>query len=305
MFAGLLVAKQFEHLIFALLLVDRLDNHRSTGDLKATVVLISAAVAYQILYYHNLIGGIGANYRLGLPFATGVSSNPAGFFLGAWVVVLLHTRRIWREFPAYGAASLLLSVYALIQTRSRTNLLALLLVLVVTVCIRVWRAGGWRWVAAALVGFALAYASVVLFVEEAGPLARVIRLLKDPLSALEDGSFAIRLRESWPRAFGFWRADWRSVLIGRGLDYTGPVDGTVPRLLANQGVIGLLLFLSVWYVHFLVHRKSAAVLLLLLFAFLNGINAETLVISYRSIQAYMVILVIAVSYGSETWKTTH
>jgi hypothetical protein len=288
--------------LFALLLIDWLNYHRSSNTVRLLSLAILATVSYQILYFHNAVGGIGTNYRLGIPFAQGVSSNPAGFFLGAWAVTLLNVRRLWREFPALSLISLSLALYALAQTRSRTNTLAFLIVLFLTALVWVRRLKGWKWLFVTVGVFAAVYVFVVLFVDELGPLTRVVRILKDPLSVLEDGSFAVRLRETWPRAFSLWRTDASTVLLGWGLNHTGTVDGTLPRLLANQGFLGVLFFLAVWYAHFLLNHRNTALVLLLVFTIINGINAETLIISYRSIQAYLIVLMVAVFFGNEQWN---
>lgn len=299
-FSFLLFLKHVEHVVLAWVVLDRiLDREQIRATLEILLYVVTAMIIYQVLYFHNLVAGIGTNYRLGIPFAFGVSSNPAGFVLAAWIVLLVHVPQFWKSRPWLTLASVVLAAYALLQTQSRTNQIALLIVLFATVSVSIVRLRrGWLWLtigSGIVAGFFL---FALPHVPTTGSLGRIVRILREPLSVFSDGSFSVRYRETWPSALRMWLSRSTHIYIGAGLAFTGTVDGTVPRLLANQGVIGLTLFAYVWYGHFLLRFRSRSVVMLLILSVVNGINGETLVVSYRSIQVFLILVMFAAVSGS-------
>jgi hypothetical protein len=84
------------------------------------------------------------------------------------------------------------------------------------------------------------------------------------------------------------------------------VDGTVPRLLVNKGLVGLSLFCYLWFISYLARfRRNTAVSSLLLFAAINSLNGETLLTSYRSIQVYIPLLIAAAYLGGGRTLASH
>ena len=101
----------------------------------------------------------------------------------------------------------------------------------------------------------------------------------------------------WPKAIDSWLSSPYHFLFGEGFGSFPIVDGTVPYLLANVGLLGFFFFTIVWCVFFLVkYRNNTAVFVLVIFTLINGINAETLIVSYRSVQTYIVLLLFTIFY---------
>lgn len=296
-FSLLLLAKQTEHLVFLFVLADWFhDSENTVRDVRGVIWVLAIIIGYQLLYNHGLVGGIGQTYRLGLPFKSGVSPNPAGFFLAATLLFVYHCGLPDRRLRLPSAILGLLAIYALVLTVSRTNILALMLVLTVSIVVSIWNSR-FRW-PLLLAGVVLAVLFFTVLAErlpEVGPTGRIVRILKDPLSILGDSSFNARTEVLWPQGFSGWHRSAFAVLFGSGPGYFDVVDGTLPRVLGEQGLIGLTLFAYVWVFHYLVAIRRKAVVMLLLLALMNAVTVETLVISYRTIQLYLVILVMTVS----------
>jgi len=300
LFSLLLLIKHAEHLVFLLILIERFEETREPGkDIKVILLLLLLVIAYQILYFHGMIPGIGDNrFRLGLPFMRGTSSNPAGFFLGALLIYLIHRGFALKLRTGFILIILLAALYALFMTDSRTNILAFMFVLAVSAGIAVWRSRQrWPLLAGLLALAALLYFLVLPQIPASWPLGEIAEMLKEPSRILNDRSFSVRYSKLWPMGIEAWLSGPLSIVIGKGIGHFVVIDGTVPRLLGEQGVVGLLFFLYVWYAHFILHVPSKALGMLLLFSFINGLNGETLVVSYRSIQLYLVLLTLTIYSG--------
>lgn len=301
-FSLLVLIKHFEHLLFLLLIADKFENSERTEKLiKSVLFIFLLVIVYQLLYYGGLIEGIGRTYRLGLPLMKGVSSNPAGFFLGGLLVFLYHRGVTRYEWSKLSLLLFFLAGAALILTDSKTNILALLFVIFVSVCVKIWNSRH-RW--PLLLGFAafllFFFTLGVDYLPQSGPFSGITRILQSPAAVLEDGSFRNRLYGNWPRGIAGWLYSAVTFFIGNGLGEYGILDGTVPLVLSEQGLIGLLLFLWVWYIHFFLHTPHKTVIMLLLFTCINGVNGDTLIVSYRSIQLYLIILMISVYADSRS-----
>lgn len=299
--AFLLALKQFEYAAFLLVLLDRhqrvSDDERSR-DLWFLLLSLFFVILYQIGFYYDILPGIGdlrppAQRRLGLPFMAGVSSNPAGVFLTAFVIVLFNLSVNMRRFILPSALIGSLAIWALMLTGSRTNAAVLGVVLPLSALVAIWRTR-FRWpvVALVLTGVVLMLTFGVDLLPEDGSVGRITRMLREPVSMLEEPSLTIRV-DSWVAATDTWLSDAGSFFFGVGLGSLGATDGTVPRVLGELGIIGLALFLYVWYVHYLRFERSSIVVLLLLATLMNGIFAETLFVSFRTVQLYLLLLFLA------------
>lgn len=236
-------------------------------------------------------------YRLGMPFMKGISSNPAGFVLGSIIIFYSEIAfKVSRRKIITGIAFAVV-ILALMLTISRTNIIALIFVFFVKL------ATGKNKVRAlaTTIGLFFLFFFIVLSVVEQDSvtgkqLSRMLDLLLNPaLIFAKDQSFFYRYRYSWPPAWNAWLENGATVLFGKGVNYIPIVDGTLPRLLGNQGLVGAILFHYIWFVFFkLQFRKYRAVGFLLIFALINAINGETLLMSYRATQPYIVILIAAI-----------
>ncbi len=246
------------------------------------------------------IGGIGGIihtyygnwYRLGLPFMQGVSSNPAGFVLGS--IIIFYSEVVFKDKQSRvkKALYLFIIVVVLILTISKTNIMGLIIVYAVKVVVtRKNRAkiliGGAILVPVTL----LVINAIAQYGETAGLMRLLFGLLTDPIGALQYRSFEARYQYIWPNAIALWLENVPSFLFGRGLYFQRVVDGTVPRLLSHQGLVGFVLFSFVWVIFFFWQfGKYRSIRYLMLFVMINSINGETLVVSYRATQAYLVVL---------------
>ena len=285
----LLVIKYFEAITVAYCCLEYFWRFRDDMPRLLTFfqVVIFAMNVFQLAYF---FGGFGW-YRIGLPFKAAVSPNPAGFILGLsvflYLSVILPLRK--NKLPSLVAFGTLAVTFLL--TFSRTNLFAVLAVVAVY-----YGAGMVRHVKRLLV---LIVVSTLLLgtlfylnaTSELVSIGRVITILSDPRAVLQDTSFSIRYQILWPRAIDAWTTNVGTLGVGTGTGNYEVIDGTIPRLLGNQGIIGLVLFFAVWF-GFFVHwfGSHAIVRNMLLFVFINGITAETLVISYRTVQIYVFVL---------------
>lgn len=298
--ALLLALKHFEYAAFLLVLVDRLERRAADlhhRDVWFLLALLFAVVVYQVAFYYQVLPGIGdirsmENRRLGLPLMSGVSSNPAGLFLTAAVVMLFN---LCVRNPRYVIPSVVVGVvaiWALMLTGSRTNVAVLGVVCPLSIVAAVWRTR-FRWLVVGLlvVGVALFLTVGVHLLPTDGSIGRITRMLSEPAAMIEEPSFTIRV-DSWISATATWLHDLPTFFFGVGLSSLGATDGTIPRVLAEQGIVGLLLFLYVWYAHYVRFERSQVVLLLLFVTLMNGVFGETLVVSYRTVQLYLVLLYI-------------
>jgi hypothetical protein len=304
--AFLLALKQFEYAAFLLVLVDRFERRSDderVRDIWVVLTVFLVMIVYQIAFYHEVLPGIGdtrpiQSRRLGLPLMAGVSSNPAGLFLAALVTVLLALSVRRAQFVAPALVISGAAVWALFLTGSRTNAAVLGVALPLSIVVAVWRTK-LRW---PVIGLILL--SVVAFLTlggdllpEDGSVGRITRMVREPVAMLQEPSLTIRV-DSWLAAIDTWLTGTVSFLFGVGIGSLGATDGTIPRVLAEQGILGLGLFLYVWYLHYLRYERTSIVLLLLFVSLMNGIFAETILTSYRTVQLYLLLLFVALAARS-------
>jgi hypothetical protein len=289
---------------------ERREESRPSGAASLNIVMLML-VAFQLLSRFNLTSrlgfspgfGIGKWYRVGHPFMQGTSSNPAGFVLGSYLIV--YQELYLPQRPLRRTAVFLCFVASLLLTISRTNIIAY----VVTVLAKYLRSITRK--VRYVFFFALFLAAVVLvfyllsnIIPKDNKLWNVIRVMQNPQDILLENTFISRYKFLWPEAFRLWSTDVFHILFGRGLGFMQVVDGTVPRLLVNKGVFGLLLFSYIWFASFLArYPKNRTLWLLLTFALVNSITGETLMISYRAVQVYIPLLISAI-YLDEPMRET-
>lgn len=306
----LLAIKHIQYAVsFAILaqLVQSIRSHKFLVESIGLVFLILSL--FQLASFFNLTSmvgiprgfGYGLWYRVGLPFMLGVSSNPAGFVLGAFLIFWWYQRETSARFRLFVGV---LVAAAFFLTFSRTNLAALALTVFVF-ALPALLARPLRLVVLVAGGFFLVLLLISVldtgFASE-GVQSRLSLLsaLLNPERLLSDRSFSLRYLEHWPRAIHAWLESPWSILFGKQFGGIQVVDGTVPRLLANQGVVGLSLFALVWfYWPAKLSKWSTPTLALMCFAAVNGIAGETLITSFRSVQAYvpLLLLMVTLSYA--------
>ncbi len=248
---------------------------------------------FQLGYRFGLINiGNAPRYRIGLPLTSGVSSNPAGFVLGAYIIFISEVVLRFYKKNLFTVVTLLISFVTIFLTISRTNLIALLSVMFLSIIDRSMRS---RKGVVIIVFFVttlfVAYVLLISYIPENSYLWNFLRIIQNPENLMTDSSFGMRYTYHWPYAIERWLSTPFTFLFGTGFGSVKVVDGTIPRLLGNQGFLGFLLFHGVWFLLPLYYfPKNKALKYLLLFAFINGINGETLIVSYRSVQIYVILL---------------
>ena len=257
-------------------------------------------VIFAILNYFsvfNRIGlgellGYGRKERLGLPLKLGTSSNPAGFVMSvyllfAWLVMARQYRR-----NVITVVTIIASFVALILTLSRTNIFALSFVMLIVLTMRMFKNN--RYFFTSLFILAVIVVSIIIAIEylpRENKVWRVIQYIQNPSGILTDSSLRVRYAFLWAAAIRNWLENPLTFLFGKGVGYLTIVDGTFFRLLGNQGIIGLVFFIYVWIIHYITHyRSNKAVILLMVFIIINGISGDTLIVSYRSMQIYVIFL---------------
>lgn len=302
----LLVVKYFENVLFLLLMVYLFETQMEDIEfnIKAVQMLLVLLVLYQLYHYFSGTPTVSFSrpwLRIGLPYMPGTASNPAGFVLGA--SILLYTSVILKtsKRKLFNILTLVMTVVALLFTISRTNVFGLLIVLMIYLLSNVIRDKKSLIIATVLIIAAFSIFTI-LSIYSASRVTKMqtfIEILRNPRVILTEGSFMIRYARAWPNAYKQWVHSIVTFLFGNGIGYNPVVDGTFLRLLANQGIIGFIFFCYLWFGFYLQHfGKYKWIRMLLLFAFINGMTGDTLVVSFRTIQIYIVILLTA-SYSLE------
>ena len=282
----------------------------SIGITVFTVVAI-ALTAFQLASRFGLTSivgmapgfGIGRWRQIGLPFMQGTSSNPAGFVLGLLIVLFIDLPS--RRRPIIKFALFILLVAALLLTVSRTNIIALAAVIAFRFALKA--ISGERFL---LIFLIITVLVVVMFVVLTTIVARdsvlwkVLQIVVNPQGIFSINSFWLRYALLWPTAINAWLSNAGTLLFGLGIGFMATVDGTIPWLLANTGITGLALFTLFWYGALLKRWPGfRTVRLLLLFTLINGIAADTLIMSYRAMQTYTLVVVFAAFAGDGTRKS--
>jgi len=292
----LIIIKYIENTFFLLLLVFHFETKGES--LERTVKIVHFLLVILVLYqlYHYFTGTPVVSFdkpwlRIGLPFMPGTSSNPAGFILAISVILHISVFIKIEKKKLIPLITLLLTLVALIFTISRTNVFGLLIVLLAYSFTNIFKDKR-----AIIIGSLIVVATFIIFsivsrsdFARTGKINTFIQLLRNPSRIFQEGSFMIRYTGAWPEAYRQWTENIVTMIFGKGIGYMSVVDGTFLRLLANQGVIGLLFFFYIWFGFFLLRfGRHKWLRTTLLFVFINGITGDTLIVSFRTIQIYIV-----------------
>lgn len=288
-----------------------LDLKRVARLIEINLVLLCLFQIYSFIDNLHPVGpippglGIGLWYRLSLPLMYGVSSNPAGFVAGTFILFNIYARNRRLIPRATFLFVTFLLVVCLLFTVSRTNILVTVFILVVYLLRRSFTRT--RYIIAIAV-FGVFLIALMNFLVDRIPEDTIfwnfLKLVQHPSDFLSrirgDESFSLRYGVAWPDQLRWWLTNIYTFFFGNGIAFIPVADGTYTGLLCNQGLIGLSFFLYVWYIHFFSVWKSKLPFLWILFLYvlLNGTTADTLVTSYRTVQAYLVALFfILFAYG--------
>jgi hypothetical protein len=294
----LVALKYVEHLVYLIVVTALLWTHRNDW----TFIRRTIEVTFLLFaLYGAALWVAGIASRLGLPFKPRISSNPAGFSLALGLIYFLDVGLKKENRNLFTVVCAVATLAAFVLTMSRTNMIALAVAYLVTKTLwaRSWRE---RIVALALIAGGVA---VLYWVSQRllghDYMRRILLLISDPSSVLRDTSLMERYMGHWPGAFANWLHDPASFVFGRGIGYVEVVDGTIPRLLSNQGLLGLAFFLLAWIVTpLVVFRRSRSIGRILILVLVNSITVETLVTSARAIQIYIpVFFSIAMMTGAD------
>jgi hypothetical protein len=303
-YSALLVIKNAEFLVEFLVCIAFLwDDDLNLERVRKVVVGIFFLLAiFQLANFggvmrkagvQSIVGGVP--YRVGLPFMQEDSANPAGFVLGLYLIVASHFKRK----TVLEIASMGLSLLAMVLTVSRTNLIGLVIVFAFFYLQAIL--SGRRSLLVFIIAISVLVAGVGIIYssisQESVLWLNLFRYLSNPTGFLSDQSFTYRYIQHWPEAIDAWLTNPFTMLFGNGAGYLQIVDGTFPRLLANNGLVGVVLFVYFWFVTpALRHGKNAVISPILFFLIINSINAETLIVSYRSVQIFIVLYAFSVRY---------
>jgi hypothetical protein len=282
-FGVLLLVKQVEYAVCFLVfgsIVRAIPRDRLMDCLGFAMLVFSCYCIYE---QQTTAGQI----RLGIPFKEGISSNPAGFILSAYILVLAvqysrgrhHLLKVLIGIPA---------CIALYLTFSRTNFIALVAGLLFSIHISPRNFKGILVILVLTLGLGGLYAL--------NPMAQTT-YGGNPLqylnlnAILNDSSFNMRYTSAWFQRSDDWIQSPLKVLFGHGMGYVQIFDSLYFSLLFNTGIVGLVLYGG--FLGYLFYRGKRATRGLLVFVMVNGINTETVLNSYRCVQVFAVFLVVA------------
>jgi hypothetical protein len=307
-----LILKYLEHFFLFFVFVYFLENEKINYPMLMKLIKI-ILVVLTLFQINEWLGGGPARYRLSLPFTLTVSPNPAAFVLGAALIFFIEYMLRKKQkliVKLIDIGIFVLIIISLLLTLSRTNFIAIIASfgivyffkgfkdpkrLVITVSI----------IALLIIAF---YTAVSIAINTmASPVMQCYAyMITDPTTVFSDPSFYARFSHLWPDSLNAWQENIFTFFFGKGLGYFFVVDGTFPRLLGNQGLVGTVLFIYVWFAFFLRRYRFTAMWLLLVFIAINAITADTLVVSYRSIQGYVAFLMMTIyfhQYYNENERT--
>jgi len=237
---------------------------------------------------------VGDWHRLGLPMKEGVSSNPAGLVLCACIVLMtyrhLGIKSHSRSEKLIFALMLLIAFVSLFLTDSKTNGV-LLLVLYPFVIL-----GRAVFNRAKLVGYLVLFVVAILCVQYiasfSGNRFSQIRpfweYVINPSSVGNMSTIQAR-QDAW--GLNLAKADlstFRGTFWGEGSRAVTSTDNTYLRLLVNNGILAVLLFVAIYLP--IVFWGNQAARVLAVFILLNGILMDTALVSFRTMQVFFPLL---------------
>jgi len=307
-FSVLLLAKQIQHFLLIVIAVDFFQSTRKPDGrlLDILLLIFGSAIVYQMLYLRGIVPGLGVVYQLGMPFAEGASSNPGGFFIAAFIILIYEVAIKRYGISVLRVVVLLIAFYGLWLTISRVNLLGLMFALGVSVLHTLGKQPK-GWVYLLLLGLLVTsfYLFVLPNIPDMGINEKFLKIIRDPRTILLDGSLGYRLEYHWPNAVEVWLSSVRTFAFGVGYGMIPVVDGTYHRLLVNQGLVGFGLFWAVWLGWFVRYHLSKPLIIMGVFVMVNAITSDTLISSFRSIQPFVLILVGLIFFSDNSTIVTN
>jgi len=311
LYSVLLVSKQFEIVIIFFVTYKLFYTIENDTLLKHFEICVDIMMLFQLASYFRLFRylglkdglGYGIWYQLGLPFMNGVSSNPSGFILGAILILRIST---FKNKNIVSIIRILFNIIALLLTSSRTNILASVAVICLFLISVIIRKP--KYLLNLIIIFVIVISAIVQIISFLPSESLVWRIVNLFFSGnvieniLEQGSFKIRYSQMWKGAFAEWNKNFITLLFGNGEGWIQVVDGSVPRLLSNQGIIGLIFFIFNWFIIFIIIGRKTNIWTLLLYFTINAISAETLITSFRSIQAIIPIIFLMINKTQKTYS---
>jgi len=298
----LLIVKYLEHFFLFFVLVYFLENEKINYPMLMKLIRIILVVLTLFQIFDWMYGGPTRN-RLSLPFTLTKSPNPAAFVLGAALIFYIEyflkkKQRLLVKVIDIGI--FILIIVSLLLTLSRTNFLALIFAFGIVYFFK-----GFKYPKRLLITVLIIAAIIIIFYSalfimidkiQSPIIQRYAYILTDPTTVFSDPSFYIRFAVTWPHAIQNWSQNIFTVFFGKGLANMTVVDGSYHRLLSNQGLFGLFLFVYIWIFFFLRRYRFNAIWILIAFIVVNALTADTLVVSYRSIQGFVVFLMMIIYF---------
>lgn len=237
----------------------------------------------------------GTWYRLGLPGMIGVSSNPGGFVTGLNTVVLFYIiiSGKYKKHKLLLNILIIVSIYCLYMTYSRTNQLSTLVTLFVLIFVEIKKVNKKYLqviiIISILVGIIFYLSTSNLNTKSAENIFTSIITPEE--SILNDNSFVARTI-AWQVIFESYTSSIYSMIFGLGFGNVGAIDSLYLRILYNIGIIGLLLIIIFTSPLFFNGSRTPLLKYLAIYILINGIASETLYSSYRSVQYFLTLLAL-------------
>ncbi len=300
-YSVLLTLKSLE-MVFQLLVVLsailRINKIQLREIVEFTTFIIMALAIFQLSSWFHVFSGFGipdglgfGNWsRVGLPFMDGFSSNPAGAVLGI-SFIFMSGRKYTKKLYYFGLPLVALAGFL---TLSRTNIFAIMAIMAISISLRLIKNPPLLVIGAIVI--ISSYAGIYNFAistPESSPLRYILNIVIDPTIITKIGSFRARYQGLWLTASNLWQYDVFTLIFGNGIGFMPVVDSLYYRLLVDTGIIGFIFFANAWIITPLINGwKSIRLRYFFLFMAINGINAETLVVSFRATQIFVILLCI-------------
>lgn len=285
-FSLLLFAKQVQYFVIFIINVywiKKINPRYFQYYLYLTILMMMLWGVYKL--------AIGEWYRLGVIGDRFVSSNPAGFiFMGIILaLVFLATEKKFSLNKVLLGFFGVLAFLGLTLTFSRTNNIAAAICVFFFLGLK-YRARLLNYLP--LFGFLIGLTALLLqgysSVYPESAFSRNFSYLINPTAILDDGSFAKRVGSVWWSGMDKTLGNPFYTLFGTGIGSKRLNDGLYTFLFNSFGLVGMTLYLSLFIV--LLKRNSTILIAFALAIFLNGITTETTVLSFRSMQVFLIIL---------------
>jgi hypothetical protein len=261
----------------ATILIQRIGSSKAKLTVNICLGLAASYGLFNFLYLRN-------STQLGLPFKEGLGPNPAAFVFYTGFLTLVLSKDIYSH-PLLKWPPLLLALSAGVFTFSRTNQLCLIIAGGLGVFLKYKKV----FFLVSIVFFCAIYAVYDL------KLFGVHIYGKNPFNyfsleaLLNDDSLNNRIVSVWFRHFELWSSSWSTIFFGNGFGHERIYDSLYASLLQNIGLVGFII-----YGIFLgqLFYFSAPVRILVLYALINGITAETTINVFRAMHVFVIYLAL-------------